>query len=66
MKNVKMFTQYTLIQAKLNVIYKKLDKNTAFLEKNCLMNRSLKCKQIWMETKSLHKMAVKLELKLKK
>lgn len=61
-----MIFQYTVIQAKLNIIYKKLDENTAFLEKNCLMNRSLKCKQIWMETKSLHKMAVKLELKLKK
>lgn len=61
-----MIFQYTVIQAKLNIIYKKLDEKTAFLEKNCLMNRSLKCKQIWVETKSLHKMAVKLELKLKK
>tara|TARA_Y100000994_G_C15624255_1_gene414333 strand:+ start:83 stop:268 length:186 start_codon:yes stop_codon:yes gene_type:complete len=60
-----MLSQYTVIQAKLNVIYKKIEENTAYLEKNCIMNKSLKCRQKWMETKSLHKMAVKLELKLK-
>lgn len=53
--------QHTVLQAKLTIVYKKLDERTAYVKKHCVLNRSMRCKQKWAEIKALHKAAKKLE-----
>lgn len=58
-------SNYNIIQSKINIIEKKIKEKTEYVEKNCIMNKSLKCKQHWMEIKALHKASIKLKDRLK-
>ena len=60
-----LFSNYTIFQAKIAIIEKKLAEKTKYVEQHCLMNNSLKCKQHWMEIKALHKASIKLKEKEK-
>jgi hypothetical protein len=60
-----LFSNYTIIQAKITIIEKKLAEKTKYVEQYCVMNNSLRCKQIWMEIKALHKASIKLKEKVK-
>lgn len=54
-------SQYTILQAKMNVINKKLNEHITYVEKHCIYNKSMVCKQKWIEIRELHKMAIRLQ-----
>lgn len=59
-----ILSNYNIISAKYKVVLKQLEEKTAFVEKHCLQNKSMQCKQKWFEIKVLHKKAEKLEKEL--
>ena len=61
-----MFLSFTIIQSKLTIIEKKLEEKANYVNRHCIMNRSLKCKQHWAEIKALHKASNKLKKQLDK
>ena len=59
-------SNYTIIQSKLTIIEKKLEEKSNYVQKHCIMNKNLKCKQHWAEIKALHKASIRLKKHLDK
>ncbi len=60
-----LLSNYMIIHSKLRIIDKKIKERTDYVEKYCIMNHSMICKQKWMEIKALHNVAVKLKNQIK-
>jgi hypothetical protein len=59
-------SQYNILQSKLNIVNKKLNERIAYVEKHCISNKSMACKQKWIEIRELHKMAILLQKQIKR
>jgi len=60
-----LLSNYMIIHCKLKIIDKKIKEQIDYVEKYCIMNPSMRCKQKWMEIKALHNVAVKLKKQMK-
>lgn len=56
-----ILSHYTIIEAKITIINKKLKEKNKYIDKYCLNSNSLLCKQHRMEIKSLYRDLNKLK-----
>lgn len=54
-----------VMHIRLAILQKQMDEKIRYVEKHCVLNKSMHCKKKWKEISALHKMTIKLSKEIK-